>query len=416
MDAHIELKKIISRKKISTVFQPIICLSDGNIIGYEALSRGPENSILQSPIKLFNAAETYNMNWELELLCRTKALENAHFLEKNKLLFINVDPLIFKDEKFYKGFTIEYLKTHNISPNSIVFEITENSAVDDYETFKAALENYKSQGYKIAIDDMGVGYSCLEMLSQTQPYFLKIDIGIIRNIDKNKFNQALVRSFATLAKTTNMKLIAEGIETEAELRTLIELKIYAGQGFFLQKPAGEFLNLPKNVIMAIQKHNRFFNNKAKNRTKNIIGDISRTDKSFTKYTLCSEIKNYFLTNNYSGVCIINDNMPVGLMMKNSLDSALATQCGVSISSKVPVSLIMDNKPLIVDYYTSITDVSTAAMERTYDTTYDYIIVTKDSNYYGVVSVKTLLNTATRIEASFAEASNPLSALPGNKVI
>jgi len=94
MDAHIELKKIISRKKISTVFQPIICLSDGNIIGYEALSRGPENSILQSPIKLFNAAETYNMNWELELLCRTKALENAHFLEKNKLLFINVDPLI----------------------------------------------------------------------------------------------------------------------------------------------------------------------------------------------------------------------------------------------------------------------------------------------------------------------------------
>jgi len=211
-------------------------------------------------------------------------------------------------------------------------------------------------------------------------------------------------------------LIAEGIETEAELRTLIELKIYAGQGFFLQKPAGEFLNLPKNVIMAIQKHNRFFNNKAKNRTKNIIGDISRTDKSFTKYTLCSEIKNYFLTNNYSGVCIINDNMPVGLMMKNSLDSALATQCGVSISSKVPVSLIMDNKPLIVDYYTSITDVSTAAMERTYDTTYDYIIVTKDSNYYGVVSVKTLLNTATRIEASFAEASNPLSALPGNKVI
>jgi len=416
MDAHIELKKIISGKKISTVFQPIICLSDGNIIGYEALSRGPENSILQSPIKLFNAAETYNMTWELELLCRTKALENARFIEKNKLLFINVDPLIFRDEKFYKGFTIEYLKTHSISPNSIAFEITENSAVDDYGTFKAALENYKSQGYKIAIDDMGVGYSSLEMLSQTQPHFLKIDIGIIRNIDKNKFNQALVRSFASLAKTTNMKLIAEGIETEAELRTLIELKIYAAQGFFLQRPASEFLNLPENVIIAIKKHNRFFNNKVKNRTKNIIGDISRIDKSFTKDTLCSEIKIFFLTSNYSGVCIINDNIPVGLMMKNSLNSALATQYDVAIFSKRPISLIMDNKPLIVDYYTSIYDVSTAAMERTDDTIYDYIIVTKDSNYYGVVSVKTLLNTATRIETSYAKALNPLFGLPENKVI
>ena len=416
MDTYIELNQIISTKNISTVFQPIVCLSDGNIIGYEALSRGPKNSILQSPIKLFSAAEDYNMIWELELLCRTKALEKARFMEKNKFLFINVDPLIFRDEKFYKGFTIEYLKTHNISSSSIVFEITEHSAMDNYESFKRALVNYKSQGYKIAIDDMGVGYSCLEMLSETQPHFLKIDIGIIRNIDKNKFNQALVKSFATLAKTTNMKLIAEGIETEGELRTLIELDIYAGQGFFLQRPAGAFLNLSKNVITAIQKYNEFFNSKVNNRTKNLIGNISRIDKPFTKDTLCSEIKNFFSTNDCSGVCIIDDSIPVGLMMKNSLDSALATKYGVSIFSKRPISLIMDKHPLIVDYYSSVTNVSTAAMERPDGNTYDYIIVTKDSNYYGVVSVKRLLKTATKIETSYARALNPLSGLPGNVVI
>ena len=104
-----ELNKIILEKNISTVFQPIVCLRDGNIIGYEALSRGPESSTLQSPINLFKAAETYNMTWELELLCRTKALEKARFIGKDKFLFINVDPLIFKDKKFNKGFTIEYI-------------------------------------------------------------------------------------------------------------------------------------------------------------------------------------------------------------------------------------------------------------------------------------------------------------------
>lgn len=103
-------------------------------------------------------------------------------------------------------------------------------------------------------------------------------------------------------------------------------------------------------------------------------------------------------------------------MKNSLDSALATQYGVAIFSKRPISLIMNNNPLIVDYYSSITNLSTAAMERPDDNTYDYIIVTRDFNYYGMVSVKKLLETATRIETSYARTLNPLSGLIGNIVI
>ncbi|WP_052246052.1 EAL domain-containing protein [Clostridium tyrobutyricum] len=107
-----ELEKILKSESINTVFQPIISLENGSVIGYEALSRGPEDSPLHLPENLFSTAEECDRIWELELLCREKAIERAKMIDKDKLLFINVDPKIFKNERFRKGFTREFLKKH----------------------------------------------------------------------------------------------------------------------------------------------------------------------------------------------------------------------------------------------------------------------------------------------------------------
>ncbi|MFL0168614.1 EAL domain-containing protein [Candidatus Clostridium helianthi] len=222
-----ELENILNSKNITTVYQPIVSLLDGEIIGYEALSRGPIDSPLQNPDKLFNAAQVYNKTWELEQLCRVKAIKRATNIEKNKYLFINVDPHIFKDEKFKKGFTKEFLAEHNMSPDCIIFEITEKTCIEDYKGFKQALSNYVDQGYKIAIDDTGSGYSGLKMLNETKPHYVKIDMDLIRDINEDSFKQSLVECFVKLSEATNMKLIAEGIETEEELRTLVNLGVYA---------------------------------------------------------------------------------------------------------------------------------------------------------------------------------------------
>ncbi len=100
-----ELIDILKNKSIRTVYQPIVGLNDGHILGYEALSRGPRDSFFESPANLFDTAEKFNQLWEVELLCRTKALENASGLPKGKLLFINVNPEMIKDRKFKKGST-----------------------------------------------------------------------------------------------------------------------------------------------------------------------------------------------------------------------------------------------------------------------------------------------------------------------
>lgn len=409
-----ELERIISKGDISIVFQPIVCLIDGNIIGFEALTRGPENSPLRFPDKLFETAETYNKLWDLECLCRSKAIERGREIDKGKLLFINVDPNILEDEKYRQGFTKEFLSKHNMSPESIIFEITERTSIMDYEKFRNVLNNYLGEGYKIAIDDTGAGYAGLKMLAETKPHYVKIDMEIIRNVHKDSFKETLIKCLVILAENTNMKLIAEGIETYEELIKLIDLGVYAGQGYYLQKPSSSLQEISKeikNMIIRYTKENKF-----QLYSNSYIGAIARNDLSFNISTSCHDIKYYLDSTGHSGACIVNCDIPVGLIMKHSLDSMLATQYGVAVFSKRPVSLVMDQKPLIVDYYTPINEVSAAAMSRNDNNIYDYIIITKNSKYYGIVTVKKLLEFTITLERNYAKELNPLTSLPGNTII
>lgn len=384
MDLEIELQNILNDENITTVFQPIVSLNDGNILGYEALSRGPNESLLFSPDKLFGAAEKYNKAWQLDTLCRIKAIEKAKNIDNDKLLFLNVDPKIMKDKNFIKGFTKEFLLKNNMSPETIIFEITEKTAIEDYSSFRNILSNYIDQGYKIAIDDTGAGYSGLKTISETKPHYIKIDIDLVINIDKDTFKQALMKTFVTLSNETGMRIIAEGIETEEELKTLIKLGVYAGQGFYLQRPASNFLDIPEKVKNFIITQSKLRNNNF-NFNKHYIGEIVSKNRAFNINSTCNDLKNYFNTSTESGVCIANCDYPIGLVMRNCLDASLATQYGIAIFSRRPISLIMDNNPLIVDYYTNVNTVSNRAMNRDDKRTYDHVIVTKEGKYYGIVT-------------------------------
>lgn len=410
-----ELKKIIETQNITTVFQPIVSLKAGDVIGYEALSRGPKDSPLYMPENLFKAAEDYKKTWDLELTCRIKAIERSQNIPSGKLLFLNVDPKIIKDKKFKKGLTKDFLLKNNISPENIIFEITEKTAIIDYKGFTNILNNYTNQGYKIAIDDTGSGYSGLKTISETKPNYIKIDIDLIRNIDSDLFKQSLIKAFVSFAKSTEINLIAEGIETKEELKTLIDLGVYAGQGFFLKKPCRDFTDIPLDVKNIIVKYNELKTSFLYSPI-NRIGDIAEKYTCFDSETSSFTIKNYFSNYLVTGACIVENNIPVGLVMKHTLDSMLATQYGLVIFSKRPVSLIMDRNALIVDYNTDINKTAKLAMERAADKIYDYVIVTKDNQYYGIVTIKTLLEFKIAIEKEQAKELNPLTGLPGNSII
>lgn len=231
-----ELDRIIRNSLIKSFYQPIVSLIDGLVIGYEALSRGGDQSSIKSPLELIDLAKKYGRLMDLEYLMRKSAIK--HFTDKpdDTLLFINIDPDIIKEPSFRDGMTLEFLTLFNLKPENIVFEITENTAISDYDAFRDILRHYRSQGYSIAIDDVGAGYSGLKMIMETVPKYIKIDMDLIRDIDITPFKKAMIKALVSFGKDTGVKLIAEGIETTAELSVLLELGVDYGQGYVLGRP------------------------------------------------------------------------------------------------------------------------------------------------------------------------------------
>jgi len=408
---------IIENEEITTLYQPIVNLITGEVMGFEALSRGPEWSTLFSPIALIEAAETNNLTDELEYLFRKKAIMNMKKLEPNQKLFININPDIMKKEHYQSGKTQKMLEASKIKTSNIVFELTERTIITDYDVFNDILNHYKHQHYKIAIDDVGAGYSGLRTIKETQPNYIKIDMELIRDIDKDSIKEALINAFLTFSITTNIQLIAEGIETESELLKLIEMGVHYGQGYFLQRPNAKIEKLRQEVVNLIVNQNvNKYDSNIFNDSKNMIGSITTDICSVKANINCSDIKKTINILNCEGLCIVENNKAIGIIMRDNLLSMLSSQYGLSLYGSKKISHIMDMDFLMVDYYTSISVVSKKAMARDQGKTYDIVVVTKDSEFYGTISINTLLKNLISVETQIAKELNPLTCLPGNTII
>jgi EAL domain-containing protein (putative c-di-GMP-specific phosphodiesterase class I)/GGDEF domain-containing protein len=415
------LEYIINNKKIKTVFQPIVSLRDGSIYGHEALSRITCESEIKNPDMLFSAAVKYNCIWQLELLCRTKALEAAFLFmipPYNKKLFINVNPSTMHDETFRRGFTKEFLKQYNIDPQSIIFEITEKDVITDIDSFKYTISYYKSQDYSIAIDDAGSGYSGLNLISDVNPHFIKLDMKLIRGISKDRLKFSLVKGMVEFSKASNISIIAEGIETYEELETIINLGVQYGQGYYFQTPEAEIKDINQSVLKSIIEINSRKNHISIGATSNIyIQNLSKTTHVVPSDEKVGVVYEDIVRNEDSqGLCVVENDEPVGIVTKEKIALKLSGNYGYSLYKNRCISGIMDKEFLKVEYDTPINVVSNLAMERSNDKLYDLIVVTENGKYIGTVTIKDLLQKTTELEVSAAKHQNPLSGLPGNILI
>ncbi len=318
---------ILENGQIATVFQPIVSLRDGSIYGYEALSRGPKNTKMYSPTLLFDCAEKFGKTWELELLCRKRAIETVFNLQSQFRLFLNVNPKIMHDDKFKKGFTKEYLAQYGINPENVIFEITERGVISNVSEFIDTINNYKNQNYRIAIDDAGAGYSGLNMISDIHPHFIKLDMNLIRGVELDQTKQSLIKSFTEFASMTNTYLIAEGIETKEELLKLIEIGVHFGQGFFLQKPNSVITPLDGNVLLTISDANEKKNHLSVKMSSEIyICNISTAQKCINRKILVSQVFGIMeQERTISGLCITEDENVVGIITRSELYRRLSIQ-------------------------------------------------------------------------------------------
>ncbi|HTO55349.1 MAG TPA: EAL domain-containing protein [Myxococcota bacterium] len=232
-DRAVALDRILLEESVSTVFEPIVKLASREVIGYEALSRGPSNSGLETPTALFGVAEQSDREYELDSLCRRRALANARGISPEQLLFLNILPTCIQDPDFQAVRVRETLDTLGLAPRNLVLEVSERKAISNFPIFREATDHFSRLGFRIALDDTGAGFSSLEAALELSPDFLKIDMSLIRGIEESPEKQELLRGLRGVAGKMGSTLIAEGIETEHELEVIRGLGIECGQGFHL---------------------------------------------------------------------------------------------------------------------------------------------------------------------------------------
>ncbi|MCZ6462719.1 MAG: EAL domain-containing protein [Proteobacteria bacterium] len=228
---------LVLAEDVTMLYEPIVNLTTREILGYEALVRGPWDSELHSPGALFQMAHETGLVFELDCLCRRAALRGARGLPPGKLLFLNCLPTAIHDPGFRGDELRRTLESLRLRPSDVVFEISEKESIDNFTIFREARDYYADLGFKIALDDTGVAYGSLEAVMELSPDFIKVDLSLVRSIDTDPPRQELLRALHSVACKLKAEIIAEGIETSEELATIQSLGIPYGQGYLFGRAA-----------------------------------------------------------------------------------------------------------------------------------------------------------------------------------
>lgn len=232
----LNLQAILEERLIHTVYQPVICLPERQVIGFEALSRVPPDRF-DTIADVFKAAYENNSIWRLERLCREQAfLGLRDRLQGAESLFLNVEPDSIHDPHLHSQETLSLLQRANLSPERIVLEMTERSEVHDFTAFRKTLKHFQDQGFKLAIDDVGSGYSGLKSIAEVSPDYIKIDMSLVRDLHHRELKRELLSTIFRFSKSTGIRLIAEGVEQEGELNALKDIGVEYAQGYLFARP------------------------------------------------------------------------------------------------------------------------------------------------------------------------------------
>ncbi|MCY7296712.1 EAL domain-containing protein [Alteromonas sp. a30] len=231
----------ITEHRYETHFQPIFTLDDQgqhHAYGQEGLFRiRDNNNVIVPPGLAFQLAEHSDLLFSLDLAARRSAVSHYAMAKLNGKLFINFNPSSIYDPSYCLRATASAISALGIPPSNVVFEITETHNVTNESVMKGILNFYRNAGFGVALDDIGSGWSGLNMLHKLRPDYVKIDMELVRNIHIDSYKQAIVKHLVQIAHANGAKVVAEGIETEDELAVLKQYKPDYYQGYYFAKPS-----------------------------------------------------------------------------------------------------------------------------------------------------------------------------------
>lgn len=231
------MNQIISERNIRLLAQPIFEIATRHIKAYEVLTRGPEGTDLESPLVLFSVARQMGKLYDLEKIVLEKVFSQISENESTQNVFINFTPVTLGNPYFIEDIQAMLNKYKGVSPEQVVLEVTEQDPIIQQPNFNRNIELLRELGFRLAVDDTGVGYSTLHSIIQINPEIIKIDRSVIQDIDSNKIKESMLKGLLLIAKESGSLVIAEGIESKGEAMVLSRHNVDLAQGYFYAKPA-----------------------------------------------------------------------------------------------------------------------------------------------------------------------------------
>ena len=229
------------KEPIYSVYQPIVDIATGDILAYEALSRGEK----EMPAEMFRRSYEKGMVIPFDFHCLESSIKVLPQLQEGQYLFLNIEPLTL-EQAFSKGKEgEEFLRGLKTYSNKIVFELTEGVKKSDFSFIQRGVEFIRAFGYRFALDDVDDISVKTAQLASLRPDFLKIDLQLVQGIASNYLNQQIVREMVHLGRVNGSEMVAEGVEHRSDLDFIRNMGIRYGQGFFFAKPS-------KALILSLQ--------------------------------------------------------------------------------------------------------------------------------------------------------------------
>lgn len=403
---------------LDVAFQPVIDIHSGALFGVEALLRGTDALGFESIESFFDRLYAENVLYTFDLHLREKVIQKFCTINgyENLKLFYNLDNRVLEMSDFSKGNTFQILNRYGLTHDSVVFELSEQNEIVNFDHFTRLMSHYDDEGFCIAIDDFGTGHSGYKMLYHCTPNIIKIDRFFLSGIDKDPKKKILVRHIVQLSTLMGCRVIAEGIENEEELLVCKEIGCHMAQGYFIQRPT-----LNCRMIVPLYPHcaNDVAHPKRSESDHNIIlkrleyiNPIVSGQSMESLLDALKEEDEHFL------VPVVNaHHYPMGIIHEHRLKTVIYSPFGRSL-----IQNRSSNLSVLETYIETLPIVDvTMPLERILElfslcANAPGVLVVESSRYIGYLSAREMIEVIHERNLIRARDENPLTKLPGNFVI
>jgi len=411
-----QLRSVLEQRTLTTVFQPIFGFREGRILGFEALVRGPEGSLIETAAELFDAASEAGAAVELNVLCIQEILRAFARRKLEGSLFVNISPQLIMQRGFNRERAERFLRALGLEPDRVVIELTEDYPTLDFRLVHESLMLYRSMGFRVAINDLGEGFASLRLWSELKPEFVKADKHFVTGVASDPVKMQFLRAIQHIAENSGSLVIAEGIENAADFKVVKDIGIACGQGWFIGRPAENPNRELADEATRAQADGRLPVVPAprlRAGSEPAAHDFVRAVDAATAQTpLAALLERFAASPSLAAIPVIGPAGIEGVVSRSTLDLAAAAGAVRDDLAKRPCIEFADRAPIRVEGDLDLAALTAILVECDSRRLADGFVIVARGRYLGMGLAADVMRSLQSSRVLAARYTNPLTLLPG----